>query len=480
MGIVVEAEHVQLETRVAVKFLHPHLVTNEHAVKRIVREARAAALVHGTNVVRVLDVDTTDEAQPYIVMEFLEGNDLHDEIERRGALPVAEAVGYILHACFALAEIHANGMVHRDLKPANIFLARGFGGTTAKVLDFGVAKMIGGASLTAGRTPVGSPHYMSPEQMHADPHLDARADIWAVGATLYETLTGQRAFDGESLGTVVAAVLSHHPIPIAALAPHVPPDLANIVETCLTKAPSSRFQTVIELAAALEPFAASALNQEETETTSLMSVNGPQEPLTGFIPDSQKTAVADFEVTTLSGEEAPDQRRPSRSKVRRYTLLTSACSAAAALGVWLAVQSLDGQRESGSSGPIRQATFDRPPAPSPHEPVPAPVVDTPSPSLKPAVAEATPPPPSFVVAEERASLVTTDPPPPEDTPRVPSAKRIPRSNSPHTPRGLSSPHPPRPATEATPREDRPPTPPPPSSERPQTKPTVLELLDGRH
>ncbi|MFZ5891001.1 MAG: serine/threonine-protein kinase [Myxococcota bacterium] len=179
MGVVVAAWHVELAQRVAVKFVRPEAMGVRDAEERFRREARAAARIRSEHVGRVMDVGTIDGGIPYMVMEFLEGQDLADEMLRRGPLPVPEAVSYVLEAIEALAEAHTAGIVHRDLKPANLFLARRADGTRiVKILDFGVSKATGtrpgDMALTQHAAMIGSPLYMSPEQMRSARDVDAR------------------------------------------------------------------------------------------------------------------------------------------------------------------------------------------------------------------------------------------------------------------------------------------------------------------
>src|SRR4051812_29611172 len=188
MGVVVAAHHVQLDERVAIKFLLPEALGNAEAVARFAREARAAVKIKSEHVARVIDVGTLETGAPYMVMEYLEGGDLSQVLASRGPLPVEEAVEYVLQACEAIAHAHALGIVHRDLKPANLFLIRRPDGTNAiKVLDFGISKVMPGKSassdnaMTRTRTVMGSPLYMSPEQMASTRDVDGRTDLWALG-----------------------------------------------------------------------------------------------------------------------------------------------------------------------------------------------------------------------------------------------------------------------------------------------------------
>ena len=192
MGVVVSAFRGDLEQRVAVKFLSEAAAERTDAAERFRREARAAAKIRSEHVARVLDVGTLDTGLPYMVMEFLEGNDISDELNQHPhGLPMVEAVDFMLQAIEALAEAHAAGVVHRDLKPGNIFLARRADGSRrVKVLDFGISKALSGTSveelsLTKTAALIGSPLYMAPEQMRSAKDVDTRADIWSLGAMLY-------------------------------------------------------------------------------------------------------------------------------------------------------------------------------------------------------------------------------------------------------------------------------------------------------
>src|SRR6188768_2962187 len=183
MGVVVAATHLQLGERVALKFLLPQAIHNPEAVERFAREARAAVKIKSEHVARVSDVGLLESGAPYMVMEYLEGYDLSTWLQQRGPLPVEQAVEFILQACEAIAEAHALGIVHRDLKPANLFvIQRADGVLSVKVLDFGISKatgLIGSGDMTTTSAVMGSPYYMSPEQMGSTKDTDTRADIWA-------------------------------------------------------------------------------------------------------------------------------------------------------------------------------------------------------------------------------------------------------------------------------------------------------------
>jgi eukaryotic-like serine/threonine-protein kinase len=263
MGVVVAATHVNLEERVAIKFLLPEALHSQDTVARFLREARAAVRIKSEHVARVTDVGTLESGAPYMIMEYLDGSDLAVHTQRRGALPVEDAVEYVLQACEAIAEAHALGIVHRDLKPANLFVATRADGTpSVKVLDFGISKVsgVGGATgpelgMTKTTTIMGSPLYMSPEQMASTRDVDARTDIWALGAILYELLTGRVPFNADTITQLCAMILQQPPPPLRNLRPDAPQGLQDIIGRCLEKDRNRRYQNIAEFASALAPYA---------------------------------------------------------------------------------------------------------------------------------------------------------------------------------------------------------------------------------
>jgi serine/threonine-protein kinase len=259
MGMVVAARHVDLGELRAIKIMLPSALSNAQAVERFLREARAVAKLKTDYVAKVHDIGRLDSGAPYIVMEHLEGRDLRAALDQHGQLPVAQAVSYVIETCEALAEAHAMGIVHRDLKPANLFLAQASGGATrVKVLDFGVAKVIetdgAGAKLTHTTMALGSPLYMSPEQVRSSRTVDARSDIWALGVILYESLTGRRPFEANTLVDLCAQIYGHTPPPPSSLRAGIPAALDAAVLRCLEKDREKRFATVSQLATAIAPY----------------------------------------------------------------------------------------------------------------------------------------------------------------------------------------------------------------------------------
>jgi serine/threonine protein kinase len=261
MGYVIAAKHVDLGESVALKFLRHEALAHEELVMRFATEARAAVRIKSEYVARVFDVGSLPGGVPFIVMEHLVGKDLCQFLHEQGQLPVRLAVEYVMQVCEALASAHSVGIVHRDVKPENLFLTdRAQGMNIVKVLDFGISKvaLTGSAfdrqPMARTMMPMGSPVYMSPEQIRASDEIDARTDIWSLGCVLYELLTGVPAFDAPSLTQLSATILEKDPVPMTSLAPDVPPELEAIVLKCLEKNREARFRNIAELAIALYPF----------------------------------------------------------------------------------------------------------------------------------------------------------------------------------------------------------------------------------
>ena len=260
MGVVVAATHLQLDQRVALKFLLPEALQRPETLGRFAREARAAAKIRSEHIARVIDVGSLESGLPYIVMEYLEGSDLAGVLAKRGPLPVAQAAELTLEACDALAEAHSLGIVHRDLKPANLFLARAPDQTECvKILDFGISKMASPEAAEFNMTQtgaiVGSPYYMSPEQMRSSRSVDARTDIWSLGVILYELVSGRVPFDAPTLPQLCGMILTEAPPALGQWRGDVPIRFQGLVARCLEKDVGMRFQTVAELAVALAEFA---------------------------------------------------------------------------------------------------------------------------------------------------------------------------------------------------------------------------------
>ena len=259
MGIVVAARHEQLDDYVAIKLMLPEVAASPDAVARFVREARAAAKIKSEHIARVSDVGTLETGEPYMVMEYLEGADLSATLQQQGRLPLDQAADYLLQACEAIAQAHELGIVHRDLKPANLYVVtnRRDGLPLVKVLDFGISKMAQTAvdsSMTKTSALMGSPLYMSPEQMQSARDVDLRTDIWALGVILFELLSGQPPFDGDTLPQVCAQILQGPTPDIRRFLPELPDAVVRVIERCLERDPARRFASVDDLASELAPF----------------------------------------------------------------------------------------------------------------------------------------------------------------------------------------------------------------------------------
>jgi serine/threonine-protein kinase len=360
MGVVVGAFHLQLDQRIAIKFMAPMLMGDSEGLRRFVLEAKNAARIRCEHVVRVFDVASLDDGSPYIVMEHLEGEDLRAVLSRRGPLPVAEVVDWVLQAGEAVAESHLAGIVHRDLKPGNLFLAaRADGSPLVKVLDFGVSKLLSRTPLRAGRggstdphAVVGSPLYSAPEQLRSPAKVDARADIWALGAILYELLSGKTPFTGDSYLEICTNVVRAEPTPLRSARPDVPSGLEAVVTRALSKAPAARYQTIGELAAALSPFAPrrALVSVERIEN---LFRGGPKSSSPGAGPPSRQKEKQHEEQHERTLPSQPDPRT-ARSRGRRRwqwrartTIALVACASAAVsastalwiLGRWLRASS---------------------------------------------------------------------------------------------------------------------------------------------
>ena len=264
MGIVVAARHIDLDTRVALKFLLPTAMESEEMVGRFLNEGRAVVRLKSEHVAKVLDVGRLDDGAPYIVMELLQGQDLGAVMKERGRLAIDDATSFVLQACEAVGEAHGAKIIHRDLKPQNLFLTQGVDGAPfVKVLDFGISKIIAPVSadsgdamtLTRTQTMLGSPLYMSPEQMRSSKHVDARSDVWSFGVILYELITGVVPFLAETMPELVFKIAENEAPDPRIANPAIPEPLALAITRCLQKDVDKRWNNVGELAAAIEPYA---------------------------------------------------------------------------------------------------------------------------------------------------------------------------------------------------------------------------------
>jgi serine/threonine-protein kinase len=253
MGIVALCTHLALNERVAIKMLRSDVLDDADAVERFMREAQAAVKLKSEFVARVTDVGRSERNVPYMVMEYLEGHDLGQLLDERGNIAQPWAVEITLQACEALCEAHSIGIVHRDVKPTNLFVTwRPDGSALIKVLDFGISKapIVNAMQLTQTQSLLGTPAYMSPEQMRSARMVDSRTDIWSLGTVLYEMLEGRRPFEAESFSEMCVKVAVDPPAEMT----NTPPELQQVVLRCLEKAPEQRYASMAELARDLVPF----------------------------------------------------------------------------------------------------------------------------------------------------------------------------------------------------------------------------------
>lgn len=299
MGVVVAATHLDLDQLCAIKFLLPHALEHPQIVERFLREGRAASRVTSLHVARVIDVGRMKDGTPFMIMEYLDGEDLEHALVRRGPLPIGDAVGYILEACEAMAEAHVSGIVHRDLKPANLFLAKQKNRRViVKVLDFGISKLTDGTTtnLTKTSTAMGTPYYMSPEQLMNAKSVDARSDIWSIGIILYELLSGVRPFEADSMPEIVAKILGNQPLRLNNLRPDIPLELEAVIFKCFASKPEDRYASVAELAEALAPFAEESSQASVGIITRTLGGTSDRPP-----PNRATSTVAEFSQTGPNG-----------------------------------------------------------------------------------------------------------------------------------------------------------------------------------
>jgi serine/threonine-protein kinase len=394
MGIVVAAHHIHLDEKVALKFLLPDALRSPEAVGRFLREARAAVRIKCEHVARVSDVGTLPSGAPYMVMEYLEGGDLAAWLEQRGPLPIEQAVEFVLQACVAVADAHALGIVHRDLKPANLFcVRRSDGQLSIKVLDFGISKVTepaGAAPMALTKTTalMGSPLYMSPEQMRSSRDVDARADIWSLGVILYELVTGRATFLADTVTELAIRVASEPPPPMRPLRPEVSPALEAVIFKCLEKDRERRYRNVGELATALLPMAPKRAKASVDRISGIVGAarlsQGDQGPPSSAGADRMRTSAGTLPPvgrTTVATPDGSTRRKAAAIGVALAVL------AAAAIGTMVL------RRSPASSGPSAAAVAPSA-APLPAMTAAPAVVIAPAPPSAPPSSQAEPPTPS--------------------------------------------------------------------------------------
>jgi tRNA A-37 threonylcarbamoyl transferase component Bud32 len=340
MGQVFEAHHTVIGRRFAIKFLHPFLAGNEEITARFRNEAQAAGKLENENIAAAVDFGSAPGGTLYLVMEFLEGDDLARLLSKEGALPVVRTVNLLIQACRGLAAAHDRGIIHRDLKPENLFVVPRADGELLKILDFGIAKLRGNASVTRSGTTMGTPCYMSLEQARGAKEVDHRSDIYALGVIAYECLSGQKAFPGENYAEVLSKVLAAQPFPLEQTRPDLPGNLGAVVRKAMARDADDRFASVIELAEALIPFAGRQVTPLRAQAGARVAGPNalPANAATMTSTDSLAPEVAEQGDDAEEGEEIDSENDESsttspRWKVRFVSL--GAVVAALALGAYL-------------------------------------------------------------------------------------------------------------------------------------------------
>jgi serine/threonine-protein kinase len=437
MGVVVAARHLELDHLVAIKFLLPKVAENRDIVGRFTREARAAVKIQNEHVARVTDVGTLETGAPYMVMEYLDGADLEDYARQHGPLSIEEATDFVLQACEAIAEAHGLGIVHRDLKPGNLFLVRRPDGSRiVKVLDFGISKVTGpGNNAVAPTTAMlGSPPYMSPEQLTTPREVDLRTDIWALGVILYRLLTGRVPFDADTIVQLCTVILHGDPPPLREARADVPAGLEAIILKCLAKDRTRRYANVGELAKALLEYAPDrsrvsverVLHLTTTQPATADTVLGKR-PRQSSAPELAPFAPA---IETNSGWGQTARGPKQRSRRGTWLIASAALVGLAALGAWR-FDWLQHHDRSASIAPAPAppipsplATPERPRAEAPVDPIGA-THGTASPATSvPSSPVSSAPPASSEITRAPSSPLVGSPPPaltPKPLPRRPLA-----------------------------------------------------------
>ena len=386
MGSIWVGRHQQLDVPVAVKFMAPQLAASADARARFEREAKASALLRSANAVQIHDYGVEGDV-PFIVMELLDGEDLAARLRRERRLTPAVTYAILEQAGRALRGAHEMGLIHRDLKPANLFLARQAGGEEiVKVLDFGIAKAQGLATdghATKTGALLGSPHYMSPEQVRSSHKVDHRTDVWALGVIAFEAMTGRLPFSGDEVGEVLVEVCTA-PIPRpSSIAPDLGPDVDRFFDRALAREPEQRFQSVGELLGALAALAGAAQAPAAMAPQPLVPAGA-----TGVTTAPSHTPAPSM--GTLSPSEHTQRRPAAPSRGARMAILLTLSGVVLVVGVagFLAVRSTPGAdgadvQPSQPSQGIATASPELPGAPASAAPTPS-VSPAPPPSEEPA------------------------------------------------------------------------------------------------
>jgi serine/threonine-protein kinase len=457
MGIVLSATHLVLGSSVAIKVLKKDALAHPEVPIRFMREAKAASRLRNEHVVRVTDIGQLDTGEPYMVMEMLQGYDLATRLHK-GALEPARAVEYIVQACEGLAEAHALGMVHRDVKPANLFVTQRSNGTPlVKVLDFGIATAAIDSvdhRLTTTQSVIGSPSYMSPEQLRATRDVDARSDVWSLGVTLYELLADRQPFSAPTITALSLKIVSDPHAPITG----IPLELMAILDKCLEKEREHRFANVGELAEALAPLfpngkiAAELVSGTLGKPTRAKSPEHTDPAEAGWrLPSAPAMTTTSF----TAGESAAI--KPRKRKRVWIGLAAAAVAGGIATAAVIAMTRPSSTTPAASAAPPPAAPVQQPPAaqaqPQPEPPPPPPQEPPPPVVVAPAVVETPPLEPATKPTDKKtAKKSRRSKSKPAEVTSKPAEKPVTRPDP--EPRPLKEP----------PRESPPPPPPPPKKQ----------------
>jgi serine/threonine-protein kinase len=471
MGAVYEARHATLSRRFAVKFLLPALAANREILRRFENEAKAAGGLEHPNLAAVTDFGRAADGSPYIVMEFLQGEDCAKLLKRLGPLPVPRAVNIVAQACRGLAVAHNAGIVHRDLKPENLFLTdAGDGSDHVKVLDFGIAKLrASDASVITGTgATFGTAFYMSPEQARGAGEVDGRTDVWSMGVVLYELLTGRKPFVGEQFLQVIHQILSVEAPALPTLRPGLPAALVAVIERAMSKELATRIPSILALAEALAPFlstggnsgpiaavSARAAGVAETAMTPATGIGvlgsaaptpvgpGPSAtgaPLARSAPSRAPLPAAEFTEPAVRFTARPDGPTGSPGEARKGSKAALYMAAAVAIAAAAGAAFFFGSRKS--EAPVAAPAVEA----APQAPVPAAVAPAPAARAEPVAPAAVPPVTAPAAPAARVSEQS------EHSERRPNKRTAPRPVA--APASAPAPEPTKPAPAAAPSPSR--------------------------
>lgn len=349
MGVVYLGEHSLIRRKVAIKTLHAFYATEASVVERFHREALAATSIGNEHIVEVTDMGHLPGGAMFMVLEYLEGNDLGHYLESEGPQPLGRVVHILLQMCEALTAVHAQGIVHRDLKPENVFLIRrGDNPDFVKLLDFGISKFKQGfgdreAKMTATGAMLGTPFFMAPEQAQGVPDIDHRVDVYALGAILYYTLSGHHPFEADNLPQLFIKICTEDPPRLGTLRPDLPPEIESIVHRALARSRADRYQSAAELRQALLPFASldrAALSRPMPSSAGEPALVSSQAAVPARTADPTPDTPSPITSGSLSGAAKSVIAQPAARRSNKLLVLGAVAGLAAigSAGAWLVTQ----------------------------------------------------------------------------------------------------------------------------------------------